>query len=517
MGTTIQDLPIELVIDIVKACVEYDRTNDSDTQCAALQASRTGYAPNDAERPVWNSPPVSAKKDVCNIRLVCKQFRDAAYESFGLILGYRRFRLTRIGREDLVAVGSNRNLAPWIQGLTFGCAQLGYDTTSPDNHTYLQRPTQALTESQIEQCIEDMTSEYMSESEADSDWLEDAETAIHELQTSLNSFKNLESVRVVVSDETDYLAGWLTQAQANFVRTQYARYPWKDRLWFRPSDLYTTDTVRVPQYVVRALGAAQIKIKDLRFSTGRQLGMPLTSGISIPLSSMLPTLRTLRITLDPKYLLRPGFGVAKLKDVLTHVHSNLTDLEDLALTLDCDQTTREFSAEGVFTCLQPASKLRRFALYGDWSLATKDLVTFVEQHASTVRSLILYNVILDKKWLPTLHAIADTTRDKLEYISIRSPRSATSSGDELDDFAAYGNSFPHFECVADFDVEMKRFTGSGIKTTGYNVSTDEDDTSADGTSDEANTSEDGTTDEDATTNESEDEDEDEGGEQRRKV
>lgn len=71
---------------------------------------------------------------------------------------------------------------------------------------------------------------------------------------------------------------------------------------------------------------------------------------------------------------------------------------------------------GIFHATSGA-KPRRFALEGDCSVSQTHLLQFVKQHASTLRCLILYGSVIDSHWISALHAVADATRGRLEYIS----------------------------------------------------------------------------------------------------
>jgi hypothetical protein len=128
MRKQLLDLPAELLIQIVKGCVEYDRphssANDSKNDYREFQASKTEYQPNDTRRIIWFTISQPVKKDICNSRLVCRELRNAAYDSFSLILGDRRFRMSETGFADLKAMGAISALTRWIKTLTFGCAQL---------------------------------------------------------------------------------------------------------------------------------------------------------------------------------------------------------------------------------------------------------------------------------------------------------------------------------------------------------------------------------------------------------
>jgi hypothetical protein len=221
MSTTIHDLPLELWTDIAKSCVEYNNHDSSDFPLRI----------NCQERMTWVTVSRSAKTDICNIRLVCKQFRSAAYESFGAILGRRRFRLTRLGREDLRAISRNGGLAPWVRALTFGSAILfGPKSRYWESREERIEPKGESARLEIEEHLTLVKDAYLRAAKKDWDWLADAQTATRELAAILDKFKNLEKIRVIVTDKTEYLAGWLPPgAQTDFIESRCVHNPFGHR------------------------------------------------------------------------------------------------------------------------------------------------------------------------------------------------------------------------------------------------------------------------------------------------
>lgn len=61
-------------------------------------------------------------REFCNVRLVCRSLRDAAWKSFGKVLGSTTFDLrSRRSIENLMALGSVKKLVPWIKSLRLTC------------------------------------------------------------------------------------------------------------------------------------------------------------------------------------------------------------------------------------------------------------------------------------------------------------------------------------------------------------------------------------------------------------
>lgn len=101
MSTPGFPLPMELVIMVIEDRVDYDRLNHQSLNDSERQADKMDHEPNDQTRLAWISTTLEMQKDVCNIRLVCRQSKEAADRSFALVLGDRRFRWTELAFKDL--------------------------------------------------------------------------------------------------------------------------------------------------------------------------------------------------------------------------------------------------------------------------------------------------------------------------------------------------------------------------------------------------------------------------------
>lgn len=64
--------------------------------------------------PQWMAASKSATIDICNIRLVCRQFEQASIATFGTLIGDRPFRFTDSGMRNLREISVVDVLSPWI-------------------------------------------------------------------------------------------------------------------------------------------------------------------------------------------------------------------------------------------------------------------------------------------------------------------------------------------------------------------------------------------------------------------
>lgn len=125
-------LPLEIVIKIVKHCEDYTKLADDvadDDYAYAYTYDKDKYEPyydedDDTVLPPWMIFSKSAKFDIRNVRLVCKQFEQASTPSFGTLIGDRAFRFTRTGIQDLRNIAANEALVPWMKALTFETVEL---------------------------------------------------------------------------------------------------------------------------------------------------------------------------------------------------------------------------------------------------------------------------------------------------------------------------------------------------------------------------------------------------------
>lgn len=405
-------LPTELLIKIFKHCEEYDEPNDPNAEHMALPIYLE-YPEDDRNYLTWLRVAQSSKQDICNIRLVCKQLHETSLGSFALILGDRIFRLTKAGLRDLKEIANAECLVPWIKTSTFGSADLieyewcgglearialaEYDGTM---HRELSLIDQAW-----------KNHEYLSKS------------AIKRgLEGSLRKLPKLRSLRMVINDEPSYLHGWLTPDQREYMMAKFK--PGTD-FWslsdasFTPDCCYGPRGLSTAYNVLQALRKIGREIQDLRLPT---MNDPCYPGKLLPktLRWVLPeTLCTLHMSFDWfnfECYNRATFNYTDHSGSFLSALENIHILENLALCLagcivcEVEQTTQLFQA------IRKTSKLRRLDLKGRWIILPTDLITFAEQHALTLRYLVLEYCGLEGTFLSTIHSLAAITRDHLQYL-----------------------------------------------------------------------------------------------------
>jgi hypothetical protein len=194
-------LPLELVVFIVKCCAEYD-SEDPETRYVYFKGGREVVGCEDYQA-TWTIAPYSTKEDVCSIHLVCKQFRTASIESFGTLLGDRRFRITETDLWDLRDIKAVKELVPWIKTLTFGTAEL-FDNTVEDYLAPGDLPGDPIPAGQIE-VLKSAFNGYLVHHRS-----VDHKKALSEV---LVAFQNIEDARIDVVDKSHYLLGFLDAEQ----------------------------------------------------------------------------------------------------------------------------------------------------------------------------------------------------------------------------------------------------------------------------------------------------------------
>lgn len=75
----------------------------------------------------------------------------------------------------------------------------------------------------------------------------------------------------------------------------------------------------------------------------------------------------------------------------------------------------------MFQALQNTLCLRRFYLSLLGNLWQPVFSKFLRQHSKTLRYLVLYDITLEGDWQSMLHDIAESTRDRREYLCILDP------------------------------------------------------------------------------------------------
>jgi hypothetical protein len=378
----------------------------------------------------WTTALASVKQDIFIVSLVCKQFRSASFESFGTILGERRFRLTETGLQDLQDILKVKELVPWIKTLTFGTAQLSQSRTE-----YFFDPSHVERFPEIAQqagALWSARSKYMARQQS-----VDYKSALSQV---LVAFQNLRDARIVVVDKADYLGGWLTpelRRSAEIYRNVVGPKWWTEPYISRP---------RIAGEVLEAFVKAGLSLNDLKFS----LQTPI-------LSCPLPTsLHTLRITVCKDFFTNDSHstGVPSFLIAL----ERMTGLKELAIHLDTTwykvswyyyDTYDEYMTENLVKALEKATRLRDVVFEGNWTFIETCLIAFVQRHASSLRNLTLYNCVLRQDWDRVLRAIADLTRGHLEHLSVIYPLSAEVGRPVVsEDYAAtFVNEWPQFSCA----------------------------------------------------------------------
>ena len=156
----------------------------------------------------WLSHTVESRQDVRKFRLVCRKFYNGSFKSFGKILGDRKFRITKVGLQDLKGIAKVKGLVPYIQILTFGNARF----IDIDSWHGSQSPKVVLAHVPDSK---DRTRLCSALKEA-SQWAsyENTDRHVELLTSALKAFANLKSIRLVDSDRVDHdnhLAGWMEQ------------------------------------------------------------------------------------------------------------------------------------------------------------------------------------------------------------------------------------------------------------------------------------------------------------------
>ncbi|KAH7390780.1 hypothetical protein DE146DRAFT_766851 [Phaeosphaeria sp. MPI-PUGE-AT-0046c] len=388
----------------------------------------------------WLRVAKSAKEDICNVRSVCKSFRETSVSSFAMILGDRYFRLTSTGLQDLQGIAAVEGLAPWIKALTFGSADVAPYTPSLYQSTSLERLDEA-THKQL--------------SSIDKAWKEYRQLSPEALECGLRDalkvFPELRSLRIVVNDRPDYLEGWLNPAQKRYTFDNFD----KGTLYWDfdgPEDFYRSRGWDAAHNVLRAANEAGICVQYVRFDIPSNVQYSHPEKIRYLLPS---TLHTLCMPVDDHSLGWEGSSLGWESDErFFKALENMDKLCDLTLHGQMLYIDPLWGGH-LFHALRNTSTLRRLDLNGKWTLSQTNLTDFVEQHASSLQHLLFEGVWIHGDWLSTLHALAHLTHGHLKYLSVKhvgqSEREDLWNSWISNNFDQYSRSeWPVFTCVTDF-------------------------------------------------------------------
>ncbi|KAF2494266.1 hypothetical protein BU16DRAFT_69214 [Lophium mytilinum] len=124
MKSSMDQIPIELLQMIVQELEDFGpypdassllsgRISSSLTADECLMNKRCGLIN-------WSKLTEESRRDILNCRQVATCFRDAAWPSFGKVIGDLLFRITKKDMKDLTEISKVEKLGPWLRSLTFG-------------------------------------------------------------------------------------------------------------------------------------------------------------------------------------------------------------------------------------------------------------------------------------------------------------------------------------------------------------------------------------------------------------
>lgn len=421
----ISSIPMERLIMIVQRCAQHDWPEGPHANHIESSHNAQEYKIDDKNHAPWVTATDAAIEDICKIRLVCKVMRAASYQSFGTIIGCCRFRFTESGLGDLKVISKDLVLAPCVKTLTFA---------STDFTEWKCRVPQSEAHEHI--TCGDGTLAHREAADTDKFVKEfkalPMSTVERELNDTLRAFDGLENVRIAAPhpDLGDVSIVWikpdgeLYTAMKNDGEALGEQIVWLDdtRIDLNDQKEYITEGFEVANTVLTVLRKAGIHVQDFRVCS--------TFELSSFQRSLLPgALHTLRLTVRDTD--------CRTASPLMVALASMTNLENFALVLhrlDPSEPVFEPSSDypqdlsweretkAVFRAVENTQKLRCVALEGEWAYTQASLLAFVEQHASSLRCLILYGRILNAYWIPTLHGIADLTNDSLDFLSVKFTR-----------------------------------------------------------------------------------------------
>lgn len=250
--------PPELLFRIFEYCEEYERPNNPNPQyiTTSEQASNDPF-PRGGQ--TWISIKTSSAQDICNFRLVCKQFRDASLGSFALTLADRRFRLTKIGLQDLHGIAACQALSPYIKTLTFGSANV------------IQAKDVRIRNTLGRVRGDKVMYQHLSDIQhALAGYQHLTDRAIkNDLRDVLKAFPKLASLRVDAYDRPNYLGGWLTPVQKQYIEDNFKPGTSFWRLTqgtFTPRSLYESSHWNPACSVLKVMSGIGVHVQQLRIS-----------------------------------------------------------------------------------------------------------------------------------------------------------------------------------------------------------------------------------------------------------
>jgi hypothetical protein len=337
----------------------------------------------------WHFHTKASREAICNFRLVCRRFGHASVSNFGELLGDRRFRLTKVGLEDLQAMSAVASLQPHIRTLTFGGSR--FSTLKAGENDALVETLKLLPDPHLGRLANAYHEAYLWQ-------LSHGGTHCQpRLEAILASLPNLRTTKFILSDTAKpetHLGGWLSSGDKEILM---AAWPYAPDDGANIYDLDCSD-LQVFNPVLHAMGAAGKAIEDLQFGIGGAEAPSSRCLLHLLHSPSFSNLHHLRIGVLLSQLCLPS---GNPDNYLARAFMSLTKLTYLWLDLDQEGNATHIGLANttLIRILKNSFRLEQLTLAGHWKYSPDNVLDIVSSQEETLQVFTIRNPILvDGDW-----------------------------------------------------------------------------------------------------------------------
>lgn len=393
-------LPVEVLAIIFKHLREW---NVLDRPFSYLTETSPYYG---GQHDGWLVHTAASREDICNFRLMGRKYRSSSPCAFGGILCDRKFRLTRVGLDDLQALSSVAVLRPYIHAITFGSAQFVDPAKMENLWELLPEPDRIR-----------IRAAYTTEFE----WqMSNAHNELHQrFESILDSLPKLRSLRLdPFDDPRDHppLGGWLlTVDDYELIQERW------DGLANRLEEKYHTYTKDLTVFapMFSAITSTRKEISDFRLAPLWSVEAPCFY-TALKDTSMVSHLRSVRLDLEWRWAVQHS---DQKGDQLPKAFGHFVDVTHLTInvwvhTLSSGNFAREKS---LLTMLSSVKQFKQLIIKGHCHFRENELVEFVARHSQTLEIFALKLPVMSGaygSWTSTARQILQMPLPALQYLEL---------------------------------------------------------------------------------------------------
>ncbi|KAF2497488.1 hypothetical protein BU16DRAFT_559232 [Lophium mytilinum] len=405
----------------------------------------------------WPILTEQSRCDILSIRQTSRDFRQAAWKSFGRLVGDLHFRLIGPDLDDLAEISKVADLAPWVRTLTFGTG--GFNGQEiPDEQqrnivSWPRRNSALFDELPVfmkgrkeESAFLGMVQKYM-ECHKNQEELYASDRGVNALMAALRTLKQVKKVRICIYDPIrkagTHLRAWLAPEERELMMKIWVEFLLAAEAR-KPRDTQATNSqvikiaeqmhplykdwshqlsYKVLPVILAALARSGKSLEDFRTANlddehCEAIEPSVVSGLFHHLSGTLESLHTLQITTH---------GSREDDLALSNLLRTTSTLQYITIwysDVSYDMSRVPYAWQRVIPALvNTKSRFRRLSLDGPWCFSETSIRLLLQTHLESVSCLFLNKVYLfadgrlnvDGNWNRVLQDLISEKHTSLRY------------------------------------------------------------------------------------------------------